>query len=706
MRRWCWLATITLGLGGCVEVPQDKPAPVGGEWQNLAPVPNPNKDLPRQPLRGHPFAVTLSKDGGTAFVALRGNETEPQDRIVVLDVDSRTTLGKLEVGARPVAVVLRPQGDFAVVLSEFSPFAAVIDVAQRAVVGKLEVGFYAQDAVFSGDGGRMWLTSRAEDAVVEFQVGAGAGGLTATRVRSAPCGSNPDGIGLSPDGTKLYATDAGGMGVHSYDVATLTEQAFIFLNAPVFDVEPMGKWVVALTLNDTNGLPCETDGDYPGAQGDGIFEKITDATCTRGFADLQNEIAFIDPASDTVAVRYTSDSAYASEADREGDYPLELLKVVGSNPQRIVVQSATQAYVIMSTSFELVRLDLDGSSPPLMTMEKIADTGFFPRGLAVTPDGKLALTANKLSEDVSFIDLGTRARKDVVVGNAAPRFPATSAETGEFMFHTSRFASDGDMSCTHCHPNVENDGKGWNVDVARAYGRRSAMMMRDLFETKPLLIEGVFDEYNFNLEMEGISLRADFHDNSYTLQVQRRNEFYRKVSRELLGREIDFNRMAEHIGDFLVSEPRLLPSPFDKTTPEVERGKALFFRADVGCAACHPPPTFASEENFRGVTSMGRFDLPRRDLDPDISTKFIENARDGFFNANTLRGLWDRKGALFHDGRARTIRETLLTPGHACLQPGERAFNEANGQVDTNGGISQLTCSQIDDLVAFLKTID
>ncbi|MCC6995580.1 MAG: hypothetical protein IT370_13300 [Deltaproteobacteria bacterium] len=697
---------ITLGLYGCVEMPQQGPAPVGGEWQNLAPVPNPNKDLPRQPLRGHPFAVTLARDGQTAFVALRGNETEPQDEVVVLDVAGRAVIGKLQVGARPVAIVLRPQGDYAVVLSEFSPFAAVLDVARRSVVGKLEVGRYAQDAVFSADGGRMWMTSRMEDAVVEWQISAGPVGLTATRVRSAPCGNNPDGLGLSPDGSKLYVTDAGGMGVHSYDVATLTEQAFIFLNAPVFDVEPMGKWVVALTLNDSNGLPCDSDGDYPGVQGDGIFAEITDRTCTRGFADLQNEIAFIDPATDQVAIRYTSDSAYASEADREGDYDLALQKVVGSNPQRIVVLSPTQAYVAMSTSFELVSLSIDAGSPPVMTMEKISDTGFFPRGLAVTADGKTALTANKLSEDVSFIDIPTRTRKDIAVGHATPRFPATSAETGEFMFHTSRFASDGDMSCTHCHPNVENDGKGWNVDVARAYGRRSAMMMRDLFETKPLLIEGVFDEYNFNLELEGISLRADFHDSSYTLQVQRRNEFYRKVSRELLGREIDFDQMAEHIGDFLVSEPRLLPSPFDKTTPEVERGKALFFRADVGCAACHPAPTFASKENFRGVTSMGLYDRPRRDLDPDISTKFIENARDGFFNANTLRGLWDRKGALFHDGRARTIRETLLTPGHACLQPGERAFNEADGQVDTNGGISQLTCGQLDDLVAFLKTID
>jgi len=205
--------------------------------------------------------------------------------------------------------------------------------------------------------------------------------------------------------------------------------------------------------------------------------------------------------------------------------------------------------------------------------------------------------------------------------------------------------------------------------------------------------------------MEGISFRPDFHDSSYALQVSRCDDFYRRESRKLVGYEIGFDEMAFDLGKFLVVEPRLLPNPFDKEAPEVQRGRALYFRFDVACASCHPSPAFASPESFQGITTFARFDRAA-DLDPDISLKFLENARDGFFNANTLRGLWDRPGALFHDGRARTVRETILTPDHPCLLEGERGFNMFEGQLDVHGGTTQLTCEEIDDLVAFLLTID
>lgn len=695
-----------LALVGCGTGSTPGGAGAGGEWRNLAPVPNPNTEAPAQPHRTNPFAVAVTADGERALVTLRGNELEPENRVVVIDVPGRRVAGTVSVGARPHAVRLRPQGDLAVVLSQFSPFAAVIDVDSGSLAGRLELGYYAADLVFTADGSTMYVSNRALDEVQRWELTAIAGTLEATVAGSAPAGINPSALTLSPDERTLYVADAGGLAVRVYDAATLAERAPISFNAPVFALAPMGEWIVATTLNDTNGLPCESDGDYVGTQGDGVFPIVTDRTCSRGFADIQNEIAIIDPSTDSIAVRYTSDTAEISEADREGDHDPALMQVRGALPQAIAVVRATRAYVVMSATDELVELSLDGASPPTMTMPRAWPTGFAPQGVGVDREGTVAVVANKLGESVCIIDLVEGTSTTVVVGNLSPPFPATSAEIGELFFHSAKFATDGDQSCTHCHPDVENDGKPWGVDVVRSFGRRATLPMRNLFETKPLLIEGVFDEFDFNLEMEGISFRPDFHDSSYTLQVQRRNEFYSQVSAELFGRTVDFDQMVNHIAAFLMVEPRLLPSPFLKDTPQVERGEALFLRPDVGCAACHPAPTFASPEIFGEVTTLGRYDRPRRDLDPDISIKYIENARDGFFNANTLRGLWDRRGTLFHDGRARTIRETIMTPGHACLREGEHAFNEFNGQVDSNGGISHLTCDQIDDLVAYLKTIN
>lgn len=683
-----------------------EPAQVGGEWENLAPVPNPNDEIPPQPMRDNPYAVAMTANGQTALVTLRGSELEPGDAVALLDVRGRSVRARLTVGARPHAVAIWPGGDLAVVLSQLSPHAAIVDIGSAAITGKIRVGYYAADLSFDAAGETLYVTNRASDEIQRWEVGRVASRLEATLTASAPAGVNPNAVVVSPDQRKVYVADVGGLRVRVYDAGDLTPLAEIPLDAPVADLAVLAGWITATTLNDTSGLPCEEDGDYIGTQGDGIFGAVTDRTCSRGFADIQNEIAFIDPARDEIAIRYTSDTAEISEADREGDHLPELMRVRGALPNRIAVTGEGTAVVTMSASMELVELVIDGGAPPSVTMPRSFPVGFAPEGVAADAAGTVAVVANRLGETVSIIDLGSGAVATVEVGVTSPAFPATTAELGELYFFSALYATDGDQSCSHCHPDAENDGKGWGVDVVLSFGRRSTMIMRNLFETRPHLIEGVFDENDFSLEMEGISFRPDFHDSSYALQVQRRDEFYREVSRELLGYEVGFDRMVEAIAAFLVVEPRLLPSPFPDDTAQVERGEALFARPDVGCAACHPPPTFASPELFQGVTTLGRYDLPRRDLDPDISIKYIENARDGFFNSNSLRGLWDRRGSLFHDGRARTIRETLLTPGHPCLRRGERPFNEFEGQVDTNGGISHLTCEQIDDLVAFLQTID
>ncbi len=675
-------------------------------WRNLTPVPNPNPDAVPQPTRLHPYAMAVSSDGQSALLTLRGSEIEPGSHVAFVNTATGQVGKMVEVGDRPIAAAVRPNGDYAVVLSHFSPYAAVIDMSSQSLAGQIEVGYYAEDLVFSSDGSAMFIANRAQDSVQKWDLLSSGGGLSASMSAETPAGVNPAALSLSPDGSKLYVSDHGNLGLRVYSASSLAEITFIPFNAQVLGLKVMGSWLIATTMNDTNGLPCEDDGDYIGTQGDGIMPIVTDRTCGRGFSDIQNEIAFVDPASDEIAIRYTSDSAEGSEADREGDYDPELTRVRGALPTSIAVVSATRAFVSMGASDEVVEISIDGASPPSLASVKSWPTGFSPRGIVANADGSTVITANMLGETISVIDTASDGHTERLVGNNSPAFPATSAEIGEMFFHSSRFSTDGDQSCTHCHFNSESDNKGWGVEVVRAFGRRSTMMVRNLAMTQPLLIEGVFDENDFSLEMAGMAFRPDFHDSSYALQVERRERFFKDNTASLIGQEIGFQDMIGHVASYLMDESRLLPSPFPKDTPEVERGRAIFFRPDVGCAACHPEPSFASEELFAGITTLARYDLPRRDLDPDTSVKFIENAEDGFFNANSLRGLWDRKGAFFHDGRARTVRETIMTPQHSCLLPGELAFNEFNGQVDTNGGISHLTCAQIDELVAFMMTID
>jgi len=159
----------------------------------------------------------------------------------------------------------------------------------------------------------------------------------------------------------------------------------------------------------------------------------------------------------------------------------------------------------------------------------------------------------------------------------------------------------------------------------------------------------------------------------------------------------------------------------------------------VGCAACHPAPTFAVS------TTVNPFALPLR-MGPVVSpvraddgtnldlyaTGFVEtfpqaemdscvdvcgeaacaadpagcdDLRDVRFGVPSLRGLWDRAPSLLHDGRARGVREVLATPGHPALLPGEMGFNERDGVIDTHGGTSHLSPADLADLIVYLETL-
>lgn len=202
---------------------------------------------------------------------------------------------------------------------------------------------------------------------------------------------------------------------------------------------------------------------------------------------------------------------------------------------------------------------------------------------------------------------------------------------------------------------------------------------------------------------------------------------------------IDFDGVTRALGLFLLTAPRLLPNPADANAPAVLRGKALFESSATGCSVCHPAPTFAvSTDNnpfnvplrFPPVVTpqrgpggvnydllnngfMGVFPQTEQDTCQEYCGEEVcsadPRACDDRMNLRmgvpTLRGLWDRAELFLHDGRAKNLREVLCTPGHPALKEGERGFNERDGIVDTHGGTSHLTPQEIEDLIAFMKTL-
>lgn len=117
------------------------------------------------------------------------------------------------------------------------------------------------------------------------------------------------------------------------------------------------------------------------------------------------------------------------------------------------------------------------------------------------------------------------------------------------------------------------------------------------------------------------------------------------------------------LGSWLSSlaPPRPMVAP---DAPEAVRGRAVF--ESSGCTECHAGPTVAKNSNVDvGVESPGEFQIP------------------------SLRGVGYR-APFMHNGCAKTLRDR---------------FDPACGGGDKHGQTSQLSSAEIDDLIAYLRSL-
>ena len=187
------------------------------------------------------------------------------------------------------------------------------------------------------------------------------------------------------------------------------------------------------------------------------------------------------------------------------------------------------------------------------------------------------------------------------------------------------------------------------------------------------------------------------------------------------GIALDFAGVTQAIGLFLLQRPRLLPNPNRALDlPAARRGRDLYTSTQTGCNSCHPLPLTTLSDSFNPSELPLRFPplitpatnpltgKPANGMNQGFVQSFplaVQSAAGPHFGVPQLRGIWDRAARFYHDGRARSLREALATPGHAALGPGQVGHNESHGMRDTHGATSQLSEEELSDLVAFLESL-
>jgi len=203
-------------------------------------------------------------------------------------------------------------------------------------------------------------------------------------------------------------------------------------------------------------------------------------------------------------------------------------------------------------------------------------------------------------------------------------------DTGHFMFHVD---AGGGVACASCHPEGGEDGRIWNFTCLGP--RRSQSLRGGLSGTEPFHWDG------------------DMPDFSTLVQTV------------FVGRMSGPQPSPDQTAAMLrwLDTIRELPTPAPAAPAAVERGRALFQSAAVGCTACHTGPRLTNN------------------LSVDVGTGLKAQVP-------SLRGVgW--RAPFLHTGCAPTLADR---------------FGSCGGG-DKHGHTSQLGPGDVSDLTAFLETL-
>ncbi|GHC44349.1 beta-propeller fold lactonase family protein [Streptomyces cinnamoneus] len=179
---------------------------------------HPGNPLPLRPepaLPGPVLALAVSPDGGFAYASYRAEGQPGGGRLAVVDLrqDSPGVTGSFAVGAEPLAVLVAPAGDRLCVVNHGSASVSVAllnrTTGTPGPFTELPVGLQPSAAAFAPDGRLLHVVSRVTGAVSAVHLaGPGSDGRLRTGARrDVRLGGVPASVVFGPSGAYSHLTD-------------------------------------------------------------------------------------------------------------------------------------------------------------------------------------------------------------------------------------------------------------------------------------------------------------------------------------------------------------------------------------------------------------------------------------------------------------------------------------------------------------------
>jgi YVTN family beta-propeller protein len=588
-----------------------------------------------------PQDLALSPDGTRLYATARDAGT-----LLVIDTAARRVLAEIPAGRRPCGVALDRAGTTAYVSDQEGDAIAVIDLARRTTVRRLPTGFGPTGVALAEDGGTLVVANAFGGDISLIDLVSGV-----ERVRLA-AGNEPCGVGVEPGGGRVLVSNLLASPSPS-DVAPPASEVTVvdprlgriagraslrgahLLESVVFT--PGGDLALVTLVRTRNLVPIlQVERGWVMSGGLGVIDLKRGRTIQLPLDDV--DAFYADPAG----VAITRDGRYAFVSHGGAD----TVSAIDLDALRRLLEGIGDA-------------DLDALADRLGTSKRYVvgriAVGANPRGLAISPDGRLVYVAERLDDRIGIIDAG-RLQRVASIELGGPRHE-TLVRRGERIFNSSAATLGRQFSCRSCHPgnladrlqyDFESDGLGRNI-----VDNRTLAGIRD---TAP---------YKWN-------------GRNTSLYMQCGVRFARVLTRVEPFAFDDLNALVAFINSLQPPRNRNRTDQGGLTEAQA-RGRAIFDRTAKRdgtpipvtnrCVTCHGGPEYTDRTSHE----VGS-DAPRD------STRA--------FDTPQLRGL-ALTAPYLHDGKAGTLEEiwTVYSPD------------------DSHGVTSDLGKQRLNDLIEYLKTL-
>ena len=306
------------------------------------------------------------------------------------------------------------------------------------------------------------------------------------------------------------------------------------------------------------------------------------------------------------------------------------------------------------------------------------------------------------------------------------------ATLGRVLFYDRQLSRSNTIACASCHHQQLgfSDPERFSVGYKGERTRRNAMSLANLRFTK---LRGnhpgfFWDERAPTLEAQALMPIQDTIEMGMQLpQLEKKLAklpYYPALFERAFGTvAVSSEHVAKAIGQFMRSMESFdsrfdraaagsggdFSKDFDQFTDDENLGKSLFIDgvagiAEIGCAHCHMPPTFAMPKSFNNGLDLKYSDKGLGERNVASNDVFTSN-NNGKFKASSLRNI-ELTAPYMHDGRFKTLQQVVEHYSNR-VQPHENlgiAFNKESSNAPPSSGF-RLTSKQQAALIAFLKTL-